>query len=674
MRPEIQALRAVAVLLVVLYHLWPAAIPGGFVGVDVFFAISGFLITGLLVRELEERGTVSLPAFWARRARRLLPAAFATIAVCAVATAVLVPVTQWDAFFGEIRAATLYVENWELSAGAVDYFADERPSPVRHFWTLSAEEQFYLAWPLLLLLPALALRRRPSRRVLALLLGTVTAASFAYALHVTATAPHLAYFGTPARAWEFGLGGLLALAATGRGGRSAVRVVLSWAGLAAIVAAALLFDGGTPFPGTAALLPVGGALAVMAAGMPAGRGTPAPLLRPAPVQRIGDLSYAMYLWHWPLIVLAPYALGHAVDTPTAIAILALTILASGLTRRLVEEPVRRGAFARRAARWTFAAAVPATAVLAGVTVAAGAEVDRRAAEQAAVTRATLADAPRCFGAASRDPRRPCRNPRLAELVVPRPVEAQRQGNAPCEVVERRGRMNVCAFGAPPQRARSSVVVLGDSHAAHWRAALAPGARAERWRGLSITRTGCQFTAATPAIEEPARTHCRTWNRDVGAWFAEHPEIETVIVAARAGADVQGGGRRMVAAGAAGYARAWRDLPPTVRRIVVLRDTPRMRARTVDCVQEALDAGRLGPRTCAVPRPVALLPDPQVLAASRVRDRDARVIDLTPALCDRRSCLAVIGGALAFRDEDHLTPTFGATLAPQVRRALDPVLG
>src|SRR4051812_22609191 len=177
-REEIQALRALAVVLVVVFHYWPAAAPAGFVGVDVFFAISGFLITDMLLREVRERGTVSLPRFWARRARRLLPAALLTIAACAAITVAFVPVTYWEQFFAEMRASAAYVQNWQLAGAAVDYFAPHDPSPVRHFWSLSAEEQFYLAWPLLLLAGVAIARAR--RGAIFAVLACATAASLAY--------------------------------------------------------------------------------------------------------------------------------------------------------------------------------------------------------------------------------------------------------------------------------------------------------------------------------------------------------------------------------------------------------------------------------------------------------------------------------------------------------------
>ena len=304
-RPEIQALRAAAVLLVVVAHLWPSALPGGYVGVDVFFAISGFLITSLLLREIDRTGGLSLSDFWARRARRILPAALVTLLFCAIATILFVPLTYWQQFLAELRASTAYVQNWQLADSAVDYFAaDNGPSPVQHFWSLSAEEQFYVVWPLLLLL-AVGLTRgraaRVRRRAIVVTIGALTVASLAYSLHHTAANPAAAYFITPTRAWEFGVGGLLAMLPHVERPAGVKWAVLSWVGLAGIGVAAAFFSPDTPFPGYAALLPVLGALAVIAAGAPTGRWAPTRGLELPPVQYLGNVSYSVYLWHWPLL-------------------------------------------------------------------------------------------------------------------------------------------------------------------------------------------------------------------------------------------------------------------------------------------------------------------------------------------------------------------------------------
>src|SRR4051794_27531067 len=279
--PEVQALRAIAVVLVLVYHLWPEAVPGGFVGVDVFFAISGFLITSLLLDEIGATRTIAFGSFWARRARRILPAALMTLGVTAVATLLFVPTTHWAAFLTEIGASAAYVENWQLAHDAVDYFAaNDAVSPVQHYWSLSVEEQFYLVWPLLIgatLWLTRAASRRGRVRALALAMGALTVASLAWSIVHTPADPSAAYFVTPTRAWEFGVGGLLALA-PGIGHAPGRRALLGWAGLAAILVAGLTYGSGTVFPGAAALLPVGGALAVMAAGAPSVRWAPTGVL------------------------------------------------------------------------------------------------------------------------------------------------------------------------------------------------------------------------------------------------------------------------------------------------------------------------------------------------------------------------------------------------------------
>ena len=343
LRPEIQALRALAVLLVVVHHLWPAAVPGGYVGVDVFFAISGFVITLLLLEELDATRRISIAAFWARRARRILPAALTTLVFCVVATILLVPVTAWSQSFAEARASAAYVENWHLSATAAGYFtASDEPTHVRHFWSLSVEEQFYLAWPIVLMLLAGAARGRSAvvrRRLLAGGLLALAAASLTYSVAVTAADPVGAYYLTPARAWEFAAGGLLALLPATLAGPARL-AALSWAGLAAIVASAFLYTPATPFPGVAALLPVLGACAVMGAGDPARRWAPAPVLRARPAQYLGGISYAVYLWHWPLLVLAPFVIDRAVDDRAAVVILILTLLVASASKVLIEDPMR----------------------------------------------------------------------------------------------------------------------------------------------------------------------------------------------------------------------------------------------------------------------------------------------------------------------------------------------
>ncbi|MCW2994172.1 MAG: acyltransferase, partial [Conexibacter sp.] len=610
-RPEIQALRALAVSLVVAWHLWPAAVPGGFVGVDVFFAISGFLITTLLLREVEATGRVSLRDFWARRARRILPAALTVVGACALATALLVPVTDWARFFGDFRASTLYVQNWHLAGQAVDYLhASDGPSPVQHFWSLAVEEQFYLVWPLVILGAVLVTRGRGERtRRLVLLgaLGTITAVSLAYGIAHTHSHPADAYFATTTRGWELGAGALLALLPQREHSPAWVRAMLSWIGLAAIGVAAFAYTNATPFPGLAAALPVLGAVAVIRAGAPSSFGAPAPLLRLAPLQRLGDLSYSVYLWHWPLIVLAPYALHHDLDTPTRLGILMLTLLLSLLSKALIEDPVRRArVLTRHRARWTFVAAATASLTLLALTNVGTQHVQAEIHHDAQITQRTLAHKPRCFGAAARDPRRTCVNAKLTRTVVPTPVQAPKMDNAPCKVVESSGRIRVCAFGAEAAPGIRTVALIGDSHASHWRSALDAVVKARGWRGLSITHTSCPYSAGTAIIPEPARTECVQWKAQLKTWLNHHPEVDTIFFGEHATATVVAPhGRSEWDAQVRGYQHAWTALPASVHHVLVLRDNPQMRSGTLGCVQRALDHHDDAGRACAQPRARAL---------------------------------------------------------------------
>lgn len=345
MRPEIQALRAVAIGCVVLYHFWPAVLPAGFVGVDVFFVVSGFLITGLLLRDAERYDRVRLREFYLRRLRRILPAALVVLSACAAATLLFVPRAEWRPFLQQVLSSGLYVQNWHLARDSqIPRRADLESTPVQHFWSLSVEEQFYLVWPLLII-AALWLATRLGRRrlaVVAAVLGVATAASFVHGMILTGQDHNVAYFSTLSRAWEFGVGGLLALLPVLVGERlRRTRALASWAGLAAIAVAALTFTDPEAFPGWIALLPVLGTAAVIWAGMPRAALSPAPVAGLRPVQWFGDLSYSLYLWHWPIIMFTPYLTGQPSQAPVMVLLLVLSVLVADASKRWIEDPFRR---------------------------------------------------------------------------------------------------------------------------------------------------------------------------------------------------------------------------------------------------------------------------------------------------------------------------------------------
>jgi peptidoglycan/LPS O-acetylase OafA/YrhL len=659
------------VLTVVLYHVWPESMPGGFVGVDVFFAISGYLITAHLLREVESTGALSLWGFWARRARRLLPAALLTLLVCAIGTLLLIPQTYWQQFLTEIGASTAYFQNWQLASDAVDYLAsDNRASPVQHFWSLSAEEQFYLGWPLLIAAGAWLSRTRVA---IFLVLGLVCALSLMYSITETASNPAAAYFVTPTRAWEFGAGGLLALL----GARAwqlpdPARAALSWAGLLAVMYAAIFYSTDTAFPGSAALVPIAGTLAVILAGTPKARWAPSPLLRFKPGQFLGDISYSVYLWHWPLLVFAPFVFVDPGLDETRVAVVALTVLLGFVTKVLVEDPVRRSAWLSAQPRMTFACSAAAMALVAGVLLSGTTHVQAQIRKAERESSKVVDTGPACFGAAARDPQKPCANPALRTEVVPLPVAAKVEDYAPCERFHREGGLSQCDFGVPAEQASRTVALVGDSHASHWRTPLNAVAKQNGWHGVSITRTSCPFSEATKKLPEPTFSECKDWVAKLPGYFRAHPEIDTIFVVSITGGTVNvPKGRTMFEAKVNGVRNAWKTLPDSVRHIVVIRDTPRIATDTVDCVSRAIDAGERADIRCAVPRSGAVEADPQAVAARTSGSARTQVIDLTDRFCSDRMCFPVIGGVLVFKDLHHFTlvwaQTLGAPLLREVQR-------
>jgi len=363
-RPDLEGLRGVAVIGVVLFHLGAPWAAGGFVGVDAFFVLSGFLITGLILRERERTGRINLAAFYARRVRRILPAALATIMVTmGVATIVLAPLDIPNVAL-DGGAAALSVGNIRSAIDATDYFGPSTPSPFRHFWSLGVEEQFYLLWPALMIL---ALGGTGSRRRVALVIAGVVGVSLAAAVWLTAVDQPWAFYSYPTRAWQLGLGGLLAVTAGWVARRSSLILApVAIVGLAGLVAAFVFVDAGLPYPGIVALLPTVATAAVIAGG---DRKGPARwLLGLRPVRWFGRISYSLYLWHWPVLVLPVLALGRELSVPERLVLAAISIGIAALSWRWIEEPFRRGWSPTTSRRQTLLAGVGAMAICAAIAV------------------------------------------------------------------------------------------------------------------------------------------------------------------------------------------------------------------------------------------------------------------------------------------------------------------
>ena len=661
--PEIQVLRAAAVMLVVLYHYWPDSLTGGYVGVDAFFVISGYLITSHLLREVDRTGSVRLWAFYARRARRLLPASIFVLLFVAVGTFLLLPTDLWASTAHELTASGFYVQNLWLASKAVTYSAsNDVLSPVTHYWSLSAEEQFYLVWPSLIIISCLAARkwmRGHTTKAVGVTLLLVTLGSFAVSVWATQTHRAAAYFITPTRAWEFGAGALVVLLMRKWSPRLAVAGMLRWIGLVGLLTSAWLFSGTTAFPGYAAALPVVATAAIIIAG-DTGRADPSDVVfRLRPVQWLGDVSYSVYLWHWPLLVFAPYVLRHNLKTPELLVLVLLCLVISGLSKRFVEDAMRFWPRLSRTPRATLSAAGAGMLVIALVS---GTQIYAASAreQQIAALLADVAGSP-CFGAPVMENRARC-----PEALTALPVATITKADAPwapqpgCRGTGSDPPVLTCYWGTgKPSRV---VALVGDSHAEHWRGALHRIAKAKNWQIIEMYSGGCPASDARSVVfERRARDGevCRTWTAKVTAKLKALAPDDIITTAY-----VQQNGFDPADSGPAGFERVWRQWLGFTR-VTVLRDIPTTANHNgPQCL--AVNAGKQ--QVCSNPRSKVLIDDDMMRAARPMR-HEVNLVDLSDYFCDPSRCYAVIGGASVYYDYDHMSMQFSASLAAPLLRRL-----
>lgn len=679
-RTDIQALRALAIGLVVVNHLWPHRLTGGYVGVDVFFVISGFLITSHLAQQMRDRGRIALGEFYARRIRRLLPAALLVLAVTAVLVAVFLPYPRWQRNGLEILGSAAYVENWVLAAFSVNYSAlNDSASAVQHFWSLSVEEQFYLVWPLLLLGSAALLTRMPRavslRRALLAGVGVVGVLSLVTSVLLTAATPSQAYFVTVTRAWEFAAGAAVALGAhrlaLGRRGRG----LIVFGGFVAIVAAALVFDETTSFPGSAALLPVVGTAAIIAAGGGSERAWHAPVTASRPVQWVGDISYSLYLWHWPLIVIAPFALSMPRTPIVDAGILFVALLSAWATKKLVEDPGQRwGVWARSVRRSLggMVAGIAIVAVCAGGLLGGHAVLAARDAPDAELSVAACAG-PEALVDPSCDP---FAAPDSATMTA-----ANEYFFTPRECGDLLDRLRFdgqlttreCDF-SPSGAASERVWLVGDSHAQQWQGAIFDLARERGWDVTISYYGGCPVAdVAFVGFRQPwapaDMQRCRDWSRGVSdAIVRERPDRVFTSMAARHDLVDDGSGRSTEAQFVEGLVADWSAWTAAGVDVAVLADPPfNGEVRDPDC----LAVNRANPLACAADRAVAHPADPLVAAArAMATDPRVRLIDLSDRFCRDDRCFAAVGGIPVYFDADHLNLVYVRLLADDIARVID----
>ena len=688
-RPEIQLLRAIAVLTVVVYHLNPNWLPGGYVGVDVFFVISGYLITAHMLRELESTGTLSLTQFWAARIRRILPAALVTIAVTALAAIVLLPLTQLKPLATQALASVFYVQNFVLARESVDYLAEGSiPTPFQHFWSLSVEEQFYLVWPLLALgamLLARLLHRKGARLlggfeantvfrwVVFAVFGILVAVSFVYSTQLVGAQDPRAYFLTAARVWELGIGGLLAVVLGDPRRFVHARKILALAGVAAIMYAAVTYGAYTPaFPGTSALIPVLGTAAVIAAGETRGFASLQPLIEFAPTQWLGNLSYSLYLWHFPVVVFYLARVGEHPKTPAAFAgLLALSLGLAVLSYRFVENPVRLNVRLKKKPRRAMVSGVTAMVLGAGVALvpqmAYAMETERLGEEAAAVAQTESTS----LGSGSMEKTGAETFITADDAMTPQPADADK------DVPEYPGCVRVpneasddwtgdCVVANP--EGSKTLVVVGDSHASQWVPALEETYKNSDWKIVTLLHNACPFNFAQRDFEKYGELDCTGPNHDTQQKILDM-KPDRVFIANRAVNDYHNNGSEEFA-GEQGYIDAWKPLVDAGIRITVMRPTPEFGDDKVipDCVALNMD----DPNHCGISRQQGI--DDQetgkAMQAAAHSLPGAEFVDMTDSFCYEDWCPVVVGSVLMYRDNTHITATYMRTLGNNLAYTLD----
>jgi peptidoglycan/LPS O-acetylase OafA/YrhL len=638
-RADIEGFRGIAVLLVVAFHADMPGLSGGFIGVDVFFVLSGFLITNLIVREIASNGRLDLVRFYGRRARRLMPALGVVVVATLIAGAFVYPAMDRAVFSQAAKATSLYASNLWFMGRGLDYFAEDQSSNVfLHTWSLAVEEQFYIFWPALI---ALTFGKSKSRRWLAAMLLSVSVLSLIGCVLLTPRRNMWAFFGSPARAWEFGFGGVLCILPDFGEKHRTLRRAIGWGGLAALVGAGLVLTRGTRFPGFAALLPVLGTVAVLIANDAGG-----PLktfLANKPLLWIGRRSYSWYLWHWPVLLMIGALLPDATWIAKAAGVIASLALAD-LTFRLVENPVRFNPYLMSRPLLSVLLAVFVPAI--GFATATWAGWD-----------------------ASRTLSRP--DQRQFEAAMADKSAIYQLG---CVGVWGESKVRRCVFGEPDTS--RTVVLMGDSHAAQWFPAVERLAREQHWRLVTFLRVSCPVARVDAYIPRLHRTEreCSEWREKALA------DIVAMSPAAVILSNSEGYVRQPHRPGGVVSAEEWaRGLRSTLSylnenrvRVALIADIPVFPRSVPQCMSRATESGRVAVEACSSPAERAIqLATRKVEAEIMAGTTHNLFADVNDLFCDGSTCKPVYHGQVAYFDTNHLTATVARELAGRLGEKIVP---
>ncbi|MCS5713722.1 acyltransferase [Herbiconiux sp. CPCC 205716] len=655
-RGDIQGLRAIAVGAVLLYHAHLPFITGGYVGVDIFFVISGFLITSHLLRSLVSTGRVGFAEFYARRARRILPASLLVVILTVIGSVIWLPPLQLKAMFQGAIATALYLPNYFFAATGTSYLSETTPSLFQHFWSLGIEEQFYIFWPAVLALGFLLVRRSPRR--LAAVVAMLVVVSFALCVLLTRSDQPWAFFSLPTRAWELGVGGLVAFLvnANPRAIRGRAAGIAGWIGLVAIGWVCFSFNENTSFPGYNAAIPVVATALVIIGGAGTRAWSPAGLLSLRPLVFIGMISYSLYLVHWPVLLLTQAAIGERSPLPlwATVALAVACVPIGWLLFTFVENPFRTQKFLAGARpRRTLVAALTASAVI--VATCGGG--------MAVVAQLRLTSGETAPGYVART------SPEGTDFVPVNLRPALEDASEDNPAIYDSGchldfdEMSVA--GCEVGDSGPTVALFGDSHAAQWYPPLAALAEEGRIRLTSYTKSSCNSVTVDSLLNSEPYPECDTWRQGViDRLNADPPEVIILANFARE-IDVAHGTEDFTSYWASGLRTTITSLPDASQTVVV-GETATMGLTPSICLSAHLDDANYCGRA-----PSAAIDRLSFDAESRVAsDTGAAFLDLNPYLCNDRWCPPIIDDTLVYRDDHHLTVTFTTALRDEIWDRLD----
>lgn len=684
-RADLDGLRGVAILLVVVFHVWVGRVSGG---VDAFLVLSGFFLVPSLVRAASA-GELRVRAVAVRSARRLLPALLAVLGGVVLAAVVLLPEGRWGVVAEQTLASATYTQNWWLASRAQDYVAaGAAVSPLQHLWSMAVQGQVIVALTLLVAAVGWLLGRRLRTSVPSLVTGVLAAVallSFGWAAWRSGSDPAFTYYDTVARLWEILVGGLLGLGAGRLAVPARLRAVLGWAGVLLLVGCGLVVDGAVAFPGPAALLPVLATAAVVVS-VPAGVAVPVAVdghsltrvLASRPATWVGARAYALYLWHWPVLILLLASTGRdSAGVVDGVLIIVASLVLAELTHRLVEQPLRQRRSRPQApthpvTRRRRAPALVAVLVVTGLVVATptGWLLHLQQREQDFLA-SVVSDPQRYPGALSLTAGRPTPDHPVRPELTDLGFTYHPTTNDGCVVDYDDPEVTACTYGDP--EAERQIALVGGSHSEHWLTALDELGRLRGFQVVTYLKVACALSAGPdrPMSRGEVYTECEDWQDEVQERLAAEPPEYVFLTSTRPSAtgddrgpgDTAGWGDEVPPS----YVAVWEELAAAGLEVLAVRDTPWLTEVTDQCLAETSVA------ECSNDREVVLdAVDPAQAYAEEFPSMS--FLDLSDAVCGPQRCSAVQGNIVVYRDGNHITTTYGVTMAPALGAQLGPATG